>query len=246
LTHDGPRVDVSDIMTRTILITDAAHFVAPAVIDRLRAGGARVIAADTGFADEGDALHQTTPEETVARAVALAGRLDVLIVAGTFPAPKTPAESLNAATTRPFFEKIAIEPLAFVAAAVPHLKAASAARGGAAIVFLSSAGPLQGIPGFGAYAAARSAITGAVKTLALELSPAAISVNAVAFNYIQTEMYYPRAWLEDDRKREKLLARVPLGRLGDPAEAAEVIALFAEGRAGFATGQVLSVSGGTS
>ena len=59
-------------------------------------------------------------------------------------------------------------------------------------------------------------------------------------------MYYPRAWLEDDRKREKLLARVPLGRLGDPAEAAEVIALFAEGRAGFATGQVLSVSGGTS
>lgn len=231
---------------RTILITDAEHFVAPAVIARLRAGGARVIAADESYADAGDALKQTTPEATVARAVALAGRLDVLIVAGTYPAPRTPAETLSAEVTRPFFEKIAIEPLAYVAAATPHLRAAAAGGGKAAIVFLSSAGPLQGIPGFGAYAAARSAITGSVKSLAQELAPAGIAVNAVAFNYIQTEMYYPKAWLEDDRKREKLLARVPMARLGDPAEAAEAVALFAEGRAGFATGQVLSMSGGTS
>lgn len=231
---------------RTILITDAEHFVAPAVIARLRAGGARVIAADESYADSGDALKQTTPEATVARAVALAGRLDVLIVAGTYPAPRTPAETLSAEVTRLFFEKIAIEPLAYVAAATPHLRAAGAGGGKAAIVFLSSAGPLQGIPGFGAYAAARSAITGSVKSLAQELAPAGIAVNAVAFNYIQTEMYYPKAWLEDDRKREKLLARVPMARLGDPAEAAEAVALFAEGRAGFATGQVLSMSGGTS
>jgi len=189
----------------------------------LRSDGARVIAADEGFADEGDALKQTTPDETVARAVALAGRLDVLIVAGTYPAPRTPAETLSAGVTRPFFEKIAIESLAYVAAAVPHLNAAFAAHG-----------------------AARSAVTGAVKSLALELAPFAVTVNAAAFNYIQTGTYYPRAWLEDARKREKLLARVPLGRLGDPAEAAEMVALFAEGRAAFATGQVLSMSGGSS
>lgn len=232
---------------RTILITDAAHFVAPAVIERLRGGGARVIAADEGFTDDGDALQQKAPEETVARALALSGgRLDAVVIAGTFPAPKTPAETLNAETTRPFFEKIAIESLAYVAAAAPHLKAAGAEGRNPAIVFLSSAGPIQGIPGFAAYAAARSAITGAVKSLALELAPFAVSVNACAFNYIQTETYYPRAWLEDDRKREKLLARVPLSRLGDPAEAAEMVALFAEGRAGFATGQVLSMSGGSS
>lgn len=232
---------------RTILITDAAHFVAPAVAGRLRAGGARVIAADESFADAGDALKQGTPEATVAAALALSGgRLDAIVIAGTYPAPKTPAEGLNADTTRPFFEKIAIESLAYVAAATPALKDAARAHGGASIVFLSSAGPLQGIPGFAAYAAARSAINGAVKSLALELAPFAISVNACAFNYIQTEAYYPRAWLEDDAKRTKLLARVPMGRLGDPAEAAEMVALFAEGRAGFATGQVLSMSGGTS
>ncbi|MFT3810247.1 MAG: SDR family oxidoreductase [Micropepsaceae bacterium] len=232
---------------RVILITDAAHFVAPAVAGRLRSGGARVIAADESFADTGDNLKQTTPEATVARALALsAGRLDAVVIAGTHPAPKTPAEGLTPETTRPFFEKIAIESLAYVAAATPALKAAAAGGGQAAIVFLSSAGPLQGIPGFAAYAAARSAINGAVKSLALELAPSGISVNACAFNYIQTEAYYPRAWLEDAKKREKLLARVPMARLGDPAEAAEMVALFAEGRAGFATGQVLSMSGGTS
>jgi len=228
---------------RTALITDAASFVGPAAVARLRAGGLRVIAADESFASEGDNLKQTSPQETVARAVALAGRLDVLIVTGAFPAPRTPAESLTAEVTRPYFEKLAIEPLAYAAAAVPHLKAAG---GHPAILFLTSAGPIQGIPGFSAYAAARSAITGSVKSLAQELAPAGISVNAVAFNFIRTEMYYPRAWLEDSAKRAKLLSRVPLGRLGDPAEAAEAIALFAEGRAGFATGQVLSVSGGTS
>lgn len=231
---------------RTVLVTDAAHFVAPAAIARLREGGARVIAADAAFTDAGDQLRQTTPEETVARAVAAAGRLDAVVIAGTFPAPRIPAESLTAETTRPFFEKIAIEPLAYVAAAVPHLKAAGAETGGAAIVFLSSAGPLQGIPGFGAYAAARSAINGAVKSLAQELAPFAVSVNACAFNYIQTEAYYPKAWLDDPAKREKLLARVPMARLGQPAEAAELVALCAEGRAGFATGQVFGMSGGTS
>lgn len=230
-------------MTRTILITDADHFVAPAVTQRLRDGGARVMAADEAYVDAGDTLTQTSPEETVAKALALTGgRLDAIVIAGTFPAPRTPAESLNAAVTRPFFEKIAIESLAYAAAAVPALKGGT----NPAIVFLSSAGPLQGIPGFAAYAAARSAVNGAVRSLALELAPAGIAVNACAFNYIQTEAYYPRAWLADEAKRAKLLARVPLGRLGDPAEAAEMVAFFAEGRAGFATGQVLSMSGGTS
>jgi NAD(P)-dependent dehydrogenase (short-subunit alcohol dehydrogenase family) len=229
-------------MASVTLLTDAAPFIGPAIAERLRAGGGRVIEADESFADAGDRIAQTTPEETVARAVALGGRLDALVISAAYPAPRTPAESLTAETTRPFFEKLAIEPLALAAAAIPHLKRA----GGGRIVFISSAGPLQGIPGFGAYAAARAAITGAIKSLALELAPDGISVNAVAPNYIQTEMYYPKAWLADDRKREKLLARIPMGRLGAAEEAAEAVALLAQGRASFITGQILNISGGSS
>lgn len=224
------------------LLTDAASFVGPALAARLRAGGGRVIEADETYADGGDRLRHDAPEALVEAAIALAGRIDALVVSAAYPAPRTPVETLNAETTRPFFEKLAIEPLALAAAAVPHMKRA----GGGRIVFMTSAGPLGGIPAFGAYAAARSAITGAVRSLALELAPAGIPVNAVAVNFIQTEMYYPKAWLEDAKKAAKLLARVPLGRLGDPAEVAELVALLAEGRAGFMTGQVLNMSGGSS
>ncbi|BCW87012.1 3-oxoacyl-[acyl-carrier-protein] reductase FabG [Alphaproteobacteria bacterium SO-S41] len=229
-------------MTAVALLTDAASFIGPAVAARLRAGGGRVVEADASFADNGDAIAQTSPEETVAKAAALGGRLDALVISAAYPAPRTPAESLSAEATRPFFEKLAIEPLALAAAAIPHLKRA----GGGRIVFVTSAGPLGGIPGFGAYAAARSAITGAVKSLALELAPDNISVNAVAPNYIQTEMYYPKAWLEDARKRDRLLARIPMGRLGEAEEAAEAVALLAQGRASFITGQILNISGGSS
>jgi NAD(P)-dependent dehydrogenase (short-subunit alcohol dehydrogenase family) len=229
-------------MSEVYLTTDAASFIGPVLAVRLRQDGARVIEADESFADQGDRIRLREPAETVARAIALGGRLDAIVIAAAFPAPRTNAETLTAETTRPFFEKLAIEPLALAAAAIPQMKK----QGGGRIVFVTSAGPLGGIPGFGAYAAARSAITGAVRTLALELAPANISVNAVAPNYIQTEMYYPKAWLEDARKREKLLARIPMGRLGDAAEAAEAVALLAQGRASFISGQVLNISGASS
>ena len=229
-------------MTHTILTTDSDTFIGPALIERLTAGGSRVIAAAPSFAYDSDKIAQTSPEETVAKAVALAGRLDAIVIAAAYPAPRTNAETLTAAVTRPFFEKLAIEPLALAAAAIPHLRAA----GGGRIVFVTSAGPLGGIPGFGAYAAARSAITGAVKSLALELAPAGISVNAVAPNYIQTEMYYPKAWLADARKAAKLLGRIPMGRLGEASEAAEAVALLAQGHAAFISGQILNISGASS
>lgn len=229
-------------MTHTILVTDADAFIGPALVARLRAGGSRVIGAAASFRDEGDQIAQTSPEETIAKAAAIGGRLDSVVISAAYPAPRTPADTLTAEITRPFFEKLAIEPLALAAAAIPYLRAAGNGR----LVFVTSAGPLGGIPGFGAYAAARSAVTGAIKSLALELAPAGIAVNAVAPNYIQTEMYYPKAWLDDPRKREKLLSRIPLGRLGEAEEAAEVVALMAQGHAGFMTGQILNISGASS
>lgn len=235
-----------------ILVTDATHFIGPAVVDRLAAGGARVIAADASFGDPDaarafEAAHtvravpQGSPEATVAAASSVHGGLDALVVASAYPAGRTPAAGLTADVTRPYFEKLAMEPLAVFAAALPHL----IARRGRA-VFVTSAGPIGGIPGFGAYAAARAAISGAVRTLALELAADGVSVNAVAPNFIQTETYYPKALLADPVKGPRLLARVPLGRLGDAAEAAEAVAFFALGNSGFVTGQVLNVSGGSS
>ena len=60
----------------------------------------------------------------------------------------------------------------------------------------------------------------------VEVAGDGISVNAVAANYIQTETYYPKALLEDPVKGPKLLARVPMGRLGAAEEVAAVVELL--------------------
>jgi len=143
-------------MTTVTLLTDAASFIGPAIAERLRAAGGRVVEADEGFAEAGDRIAQTSPEATIASAVALAGRLDALVISAAYPAPRTPAESLTAETTRPFFEKLAIEPLALAAAAIPHLKRA----GGGRIVFVTSAGPL----GVSMFAVAPSAASQGAKS----------------------------------------------------------------------------------
>lgn len=236
----------------TALITDATHFVGPALVRRLLAGGARVLAADDAFADPAAAarfaadvpgaepIAQGTPDATLAAVRLVAPAIDVLCVGGAHPAPRTPAATLTPAVTRSFFEDMAIEPLAYVAGVVEGMMARRRGR----IVFLGSAGPLGGIPGYVAYAAARSAINGAVRSLAQELAPHRISVNAVAANFIATEDYYPRALLDDPAKLAKITARIPMGRVGEPDEVAEAAAFFALAPAGFVTGQVLAIAGG--
>ncbi|HVY89866.1 MAG TPA: SDR family oxidoreductase, partial [Hyphomonadaceae bacterium] len=89
----------------------------------------------------------------------------------------------------------------------------------------------------------RAAVNGAVRTLALELAADGISVNAIAPNFIQTETYYPKALLNDPVKGPKLLARVPMGRLGEASEVAALAETFLLGNTGFVSGQVIPISG---
>jgi NAD(P)-dependent dehydrogenase (short-subunit alcohol dehydrogenase family) len=139
----------------------------------------------------------------------------------------------------PYFQRLAAEALVFAGAAARVMRPNRSGR----IVFMSSSGPIGGIPGFSAYASARAAVNGAVRSLALELAGDGISVNAVAANFIQTETYYPKALLDDPVKGPKLLARVPMGRLGEADEVAALVELLAIGKSGFVSGQVIPISG---
>ena len=155
------------------------------------------------------------------------------------PAPRTHVEDLGVEQLMAYFQRLAAESIAFAGAAVRAMRPGKAGR----IVFGSSSGPIGGIPGFAAYAAARAAVNGVVRTLALEVAGDGISVNAVAANFIQTETYYPKALLEDPVKGPKLLARVPMGRLGAAEEVAALVELLALGHSGFVSGQVIPISG---
>ena len=95
------------------------------------------------------------------------------------------------------------------------------------------------------YSAAKSALVGCTKSWALELAEHGVTVNAVAPGPIETEMFRrSRPAGSDDEMR--LIANIPMRRLGQPTEIGATIAFLASREAGFITGQVIGVDGGGS
>ncbi|MEM7071144.1 MAG: acetoacetyl-CoA reductase [Pseudomonadota bacterium] len=90
------------------------------------------------------------------------------------------------------------------------------------------------------YAAAKSGIHGFTKALAQECAPKGITVNAIAPGYIDTDMV--RAVPE--QVLEKIIARIPVGRLGKASEIARTVLFLVDQNAGFITGSTLSINGG--
>jgi len=108
------------------------------------------------------------------------------------------------------------------------------------IVNITSVVGASGNPGQANYAAAKAGIVGMSKSLAQELGSRGITVNCVAPGFIDTDM--TRALPEEQRRA--LLARIPLGRLGQPEDVAAAVAYLASPAAGYVTGAVLHVNGG--
>jgi NAD(P)-dependent dehydrogenase (short-subunit alcohol dehydrogenase family) len=118
------------------------------------------------------------------------------------------------------------------------------ARNWGRIILVSSAAPLRGLANYSMYVSARAACNGLVSSLAKELGRNAITVNAVASNYVENPDYFPPALLADAAAMKKMTANIPLGRLGKPEEIAATIAFLASDGAGFVTGQVIAHAGG--
>ena len=119
--------------------------------------------------------------------------------------------------------------------AVPHL-----ARRGGAIVNVSSIHGGAGFPGHAAYAATKGALNAFTRALAIDLAPKRIRVNAVAPGLIEVPRYFDMPGYS----REQTAARVPWGRMGEPADVARVVAFLVSPAADYVTGQLLYVDGG--
>ncbi|MCQ3943747.1 MAG: short chain dehydrogenase, partial [Alphaproteobacteria bacterium] len=115
--------------------------------------------------------------------------------------------------------------------------------GGGAIVNIGSTAGLRPRPGLSAYNATKGAVHNLTKTLAVELAPEKIRVCAIAPVATDTPLL-PTFLGPAEGQREKFIATVPLGRLAQPQDIANVALFLASDEAAFLTGNIVEVDGG--
>jgi len=123
-------------------------------------------------------------------------------------------------------------------AAVPAMEA----RGGGKIINLASVAGLTPQPGMGVYGVTKAAVIMLTKTLAVELAPRNIQVNAIAPGFIKT--HFSEAIWGNASISEMVIARTPAGRIAAPDELTGTALYLASAASDFMTGQILVVDGG--
>lgn len=111
------------------------------------------------------------------------------------------------------------------------------------ILMITSMAALYGIPDVNAYTASKTAILGLVRSLAVDLSPFGVRVNAIAPGFIDTPMLR-KAFKADPEREKRVLQRTPMKKLGNPEDVAAAALFLASDAARFITGVNLPVDGG--
>jgi 3-oxoacyl-[acyl-carrier protein] reductase len=213
------------------------------VIADSRRGGADVIARELGDAVavvEGDVAVASDARRMIDTAVERFGRLDVLVNnAGVAQPPQSFVDTTEAEWDRLF----AVNAKAiFLAArhAVPVMRQ----QGGGAILNTVSVAAIRPRPNLLAYNSSKGAALLLTKSMAIELAPDRIRVNAVCPGPGDTPMLSTFVGGDTDAHRAGFLATIPLGRLCTPTDVAHAMVYLASDEASFVTGAVLEVDGG--
>ncbi|MFD2239387.1 SDR family NAD(P)-dependent oxidoreductase [Aureimonas populi] len=243
---------------RTVLVTGAGIGIGRATAEAFVRGGDHVVltdvlelegreAADAIVASGGsaefrflDVRSTQAAEALVADIEARYGGIDV-IVANAGIAHRVPLAHLIDEKWDETFDIDLKGMLRVIRPAVPSMRR----RGEGAIVCLSSImGVAYGWDEHVHYSAAKAGVVGLVRGLAVELARDGIRVNGVAPGYIRTAQLLSEKHSLGPEGAEKAAAFIPMGRLGEPGDIADVIHFLASSGARYLTGQVLAVDGG--
>ncbi|MGK4585696.1 SDR family oxidoreductase [Kitasatospora sp. HPMI-4] len=162
------------------------------------------------------------------------GEFDHLVFTAGEPLALLPADGLDLARAQEFFRLRYFGALAAVSAALPHLRPS-----GSVVLTSGTAGARPG-PGWTVAAGICGAIEASVRALALELAP--IRVNAVAPGVVRSPLWAPLTDADREQLYRSTAAATPLGRVGEPADIAQVYVSLM--RQPFTTGTTATVDGG--
>ena len=236
---------VGELRGKVALVTGAARGIGAAIADHFEAAGCTVHRADVKL-DPGPASSRTpgttlldvTDRAAVRAAIERIGGLDILVnnagLLCTGPIAETTHEEwdrLLAVNVSGVFN--------CVQAAIPAMRG----RRGATIINIASVSAEKGGGAIGNvwYGTTKAAVVAMTRGLGRELGPHGIRVNAISPAVLDTEMVHT---LLTPERREKIMARIPLGRLADADDVARLAVFLASDGAGFITGETIAVDGG--
>jgi 3-oxoacyl-[acyl-carrier protein] reductase len=235
---------------KAALVTGASGGIGAAIARSLHAQGAQVVLSGTRIealrtlADElGERAHvcpadlrdPAAPDSLIAAAEAAAGPLWALVNNAGFTRDML-ALRMRDEDWQSVLDVDLTAPFRLARAALRGMLRRRAGR----IIGISSIVGSTGNAGQANYAAAKAGLEGMSRALAQEVASRNVTVNVVAPGFIET----PMTDVLDARQREAATSRIPLGRLGQPADVAGAVAFLASAEAGWITGATLHVNGG--
>lgn len=239
---------------RRALVTGAASGIGQAVVSRLRKEGVEIFATDI-HPGQGLIVADLTDADDVEKLSSSVGSPDFLVNVAGGPVAPTRENTLPQLPSRSVrLEDLDESEWSRVIAAnltsaflvcrefAPRMKARKFGR----IVNFASIAARRGSDRVGVhYAAAKGGIIGLTKTLALELGPHNITVNAIAPGFIKTARMAQASWGHDNPEAEKAFVHsLPLRRAGKPDDIAGVVAMLCSEAGGYVSGATIDVNGG--